>query len=335
MLIAIGAATAFESKDSRSEEIYQSQGRKALVSFPSRDSKSEELYQSKIREGKSLLSRDSKSEERRDGKSLVNTFPFNQRGSRQGSRSRNDDRHHGNHHAHHDHDHDDHDERGARQRNRLGGGGGRPGRQGFGDDELSIGNIAAAGERCIEKVVMQEKTEYDDHVTCKHSYSQRCHTTYTTDFEPQQAEECDETFRKNCFIEYKKVASEEKVRKCNTPLEYVEAGENCQKVTQSTCTTRFHEHDVEDDVVECEDVQDEKCEDVTQGYTTEQKCTKWPRRQCSARKERVTKYTPETECAPVVLTLCGPDIVAEVGQEECYDESATVVQEVSNNKEIT
>ena len=33
---------------------------------------------------------------------------------------------------------------------------------------------------------MVEETEYDDVVECKHSYSQRCHTTYTTDFEPQQ-----------------------------------------------------------------------------------------------------------------------------------------------------
>jgi hypothetical protein len=33
---------------------------------------------------------------------------------------------------------------------------------------------------------MVEETEFDDVVECKHSYSQRCHTTYTTDFEPQQ-----------------------------------------------------------------------------------------------------------------------------------------------------
>ena len=35
-------------------------------------------------------------------------------------------------------------------------------------------------------------------------------------------------------------------------------------------TTRYHEHDVEDDVAECEETFEEKCEDVTQGYTTEQ-----------------------------------------------------------------
>ena len=76
---------------------------------------------------------------------------------------------------------------------------------------LDIGSIAAAGERCIDKVVMVEETEYDDVVTCQHSYSEKCHTTYTTDFEPQQEEECEENFVKDCYIEYKKVASQEKV----------------------------------------------------------------------------------------------------------------------------
>ena len=37
------------------------------------------------------------------------------------------------------------------------------------------------------------------------SYSQKCHTTYTTDFVPEQEEKCEENFKKNCFIEYREV----------------------------------------------------------------------------------------------------------------------------------
>ena len=254
----------------------------------------------------------------RVGKSLVNTFPFNQRGNGAARAHQGGHHHHDDHHAHHAEPVDiDSDSRASRQR----GGGGD-------DIDLNIGSIAAAGERCIDKVVMVEETEYDDHIECKHSYSNKCHTTYTTDFEPQQQEECSENFRKNCFIEYKKVAVDETVKKCNTPISSEPGGEQCKKVTQSTCTTRQHAHDVEDDVVECQDIQDEKCEDVTQGYTTEQKCTKWPRRECSTSTQRVTKYTPETECKPVVLELCGPGLEVVIGQEECFDEKATVVQEV-------
>ena len=57
------------------------------------------------------------------------------------------------------------------------------------------------------------------------------------------------------------------------------------------CETRYHEHDVEDDIVECETIQEEKCEDVTQGYTTEQKCTKWPRQGCKLILSAVVRFT--------------------------------------------
>merc|ERR1719515_494002 len=80
----------------------------------------------------------------------------------------------------------------------------------------------------------------------------------------------EENFIKNCFIDYKKVASDETIKFCNTPL--ICDGEGpveCKTVYESQCETRYHEHDVEDDVVECETIQEEKCEDVTQGYTTE------------------------------------------------------------------
>ena len=76
-------------------------------------------------------------------------------------------------------------------------------------------------------------------------------------------------------------------------------------------------------------LQEEKCEDVTQGYTTEQKCTKWPKQVCDTRRERVKKFTPETECKKVPRQLCGPSgCVPQPGPEECFDKKETVVQEV-------
>merc|ERR1712168_1741684 len=211
--------------------------------------------------------------QQRNGKNLRGVFPFRQQAGR--SAGSHD------HHDHHEHDHGN--QRAPSTGLALPA---RGSRQGGGDDvALDIGSIAAAGEKCINKVVMVEETEYEDVIECKHSYSEKCHTTYTTDFEPQQEEECEENFIKNCFIEYKKVASEEAVQSCYTPL--VCDGEGpveCRTVYESQSQTRYHEHDVEDDVVECETVQEEKCEDVTQGYTTEKKCTKWPKQVCSSKK---------------------------------------------------
>ena len=92
---------------------------------------------------------------------------------------------------------------------------------------------------------------------------------------------------------------------------------------------RYHEHEVDDDVVECETIQEEKCEDVTQGYTTEQKCTKWPREVCTKETKRTLKYSPETDCKKVPRDLCGPSgCVLQPGPEECFDKKETVITEV-------
>lgn len=99
---------------------------------------------------------------------------------------------------------------------------------------LDIGSIAAAGERCIDKVVMVQETEYDDVITCKHSYSEQCHTTYSTGYTPTQEEKCEENFKKNCFIEFKPQASEETVKFCYTPLV-----KNCETAAPEVCTTEY------------------------------------------------------------------------------------------------
>ena len=88
---------------------------------------------------------------------------------------------------------------------------------------------------------------------------------------------------------------------------------------------RYHEHDVEDDVVQCEIVQEEKCEDVTQGYSTETRCTKWPRNVCASSRQRVKKYTPETNCAKRPIQICGPGLCpVEAGAEQCQEKTETV-----------
>merc|ERR1712168_253010 len=123
----------------------------------------------------------------RDPRSLVNTFPFN---------ANND-----HHHDHHP-DHGDHSDRVQRQ-----------GSEESAPDFSEVAGTAPGedGKRCIDKVLMVEEIEYDDVVQCDHSYDKRCHTTYVTNYESQQEEECEENFRKNCFIDYEKVAFNETV----------------------------------------------------------------------------------------------------------------------------
>lgn len=102
---------------------------------------------------------------------------------------------------------------------------------------------------------MVEETKYDDAIECHHSYDKRCHKTYTTDYVPQQVENCDENFVKECHIEYKNVAFNETVDICNQrPVrDCDQEGEIvCETVYESECETTYHIHEVEDDTPECE-----------------------------------------------------------------------------------
>merc|ERR1739838_679299 len=242
----------------------------------------------------------------RSAKSLVNTFPFNANGGAE------------EHHEHHvDHETNQNvDGRLARQ----------------GDDvDVGFGAVAAAGKKCIDKVEMVEETEYDDVVQCDHSYDKRCHTTYVTNYESQQEEECEENFRKSCFIEYQQIAFNETAEICRKPLVKdcdVEGPEICRTEYESECWTKQEVHDVEDDVVSCTTEVEEKCEDENSGYTTNTKCSKWPKEVCTVEKKAVKKYTPITGCTKEPREICAPSGCGfKEGDEECYDKTQTVVQD--------
>merc|ERR1712212_1032555 len=105
----------------------------------------------------------------RGAKSLVNTFPFNSDEAEI-------------HQGHHDGHHQEHHEHNAAPSNSVQGPfDARDSRQGSDDVDVSFPAVAAAGPG---------------------SYGKRCHTTYVTQYESQQEEDCEENFRKSCFIEY-------------------------------------------------------------------------------------------------------------------------------------
>merc|ERR1712200_44808 len=255
----------------------------------------------------------------RDQRSLTNTFPFNAQDGEE-------------HHAHGDHPrhHGEHHERQPVQSLEA-----RAQRQGD-DTDVSFPAVAAAGpgadgKRCIDKVEMVEETEYDDVVQCDHSYDKRCHTTYVTNYESQQEEECEENFRKSCFIEYEKIAFNETTNICRTHLVKDCPGTGpqvCRTEYESECWTKQEIHEVEDDVVECKTVVEEKCEDETSGYTTNTNCKNWPKEVCTVAKKPVKKYTPITGCTKEAVELCGdPACGTKEEGPVCYDKVQTVVQD--------
>ena len=43
-----------------------------------------------------------------------------------------------------------------------------------------------SGQRCVDKVIMEEKTVWDDVINCDHSYDTRCFTSMSTTYESVQ-----------------------------------------------------------------------------------------------------------------------------------------------------
>merc|ERR1740131_690216 len=201
-------------------------------------------------------------------------------------------------------------------------------------DDVATVHHGYKGKRCIDKVETVEETEYDEVVQCDHSYDRRCHTTYVTNYVPQQEEECEENFRKNCFIDYEKVAFNDTVHICRkTPVKNCKnrgwgGPEICRTEYESECWTKHEKHHVKDDVVSCKTVKDVKCKKVTSGYTTIDDCKEWPREVCEVSKKHVTKVTPITGCNKVPKEFCAPADCAVKLEEHCYDKTQTIVQDV-------
>merc|ERR1711915_1028732 len=137
----------------------------------------------------------------RQKKSLLNSFPFN--AQEHGEHEHHD--HHGYNGEHADHEHGDHHTRTAHSQDTP-----LLARQGYGEESEQnspdFSSVAESGKKCVQKVMMVEETVWEDHETCDHSYDKRCHKSYTTTYQSQQEEECDEVFRKICYIEMVNVA---------------------------------------------------------------------------------------------------------------------------------
>ena len=66
---------------------------------------------------------------------------------------------------------------------------------------------------------MVEETQFDEVVTCDHSYDKRCHTSYVTSFLSQQEEECEENFRKVSVFPFHQQNAAKKL--CNSILQHM------------------------------------------------------------------------------------------------------------------
>ena len=167
----------------------------------------------------------------------------------------------------------------------------------------------AEGRKCVKKTMMRRETVYEEVMTCDHTYDERCHTSYTTTYEPHQEEDCEEKFRKVCMISNEQKAVTEMVEECTTPLVpdcTKEGPEVCRTVYDTVCHTKRVGYEVEEQFPVCTTVNMTKCQDVTLGLITEQECEVWPVQQCEVEDRKVTHTQPRTECRKEPRELCAP-----------------------------
>jgi len=122
--------------------------------------------------------------------------------------------------------------------------------------------------RCIPKVMQVEETVYDKAIKCHHSYQEKCHMTYITDYRTISEEKCTTTYKKNCQIEFKAMPFNETVRICHNPLvrtcsEDIEGPEICNTHYETACETTYKSYEVEQDEPVCRMEIMKKCDDVT------------------------------------------------------------------------
>ena len=94
---------------------------------------------------------------------------------------------------------------------------------------------------------MVEETVYDEVITCDHSYDKRCHTSYITNYESQQEEECEENFKKVFMINYEDLAYNSTVEICRKPLVKdcdITGEEVCKTIYELECATVQIVHEV-------------------------------------------------------------------------------------------
>jgi len=184
------------------------------------------------------------------------------------------------------------------------------------------------GKICVDKVMFREETNYTEVMTCDHSYDERCHTSYITSYSPHQEEDCDEKFRKICWITYEDKAVNEVVEECitqNVKNCAKNGTEECTTVYDTVCETSQDVHEVEDDVVNCKTVNKEMCKTVQNGFLAEEKCELWPQEKCEITPQKVTKYSPKVQCKKLPREICTAGCAIEEADPVCNDKVKAVI----------
>ncbi|CAB4066930.1 unnamed protein product [Lepeophtheirus salmonis] len=200
------------------------------------------------------------------------------------------------------------------------------------------------GQRCIQKIVQVQETEYDRGMSCQHTFKKKCHVTYVTDYVSAPERKCETTFKKNCHITFKPMPFSAQVKKCYIPQNHKcegepEGEEVCRNVYESHCETKYKNYDLEQDEPLCEKKEELRCKNETvkllhlpedneeggiEPFAIKEVCEKWPIQSCTVEKKKVTKTQTQIQNIPQEDCDLEPE-------ENCRVESALVPKLIPKN----
>ena len=79
---------------------------------------------------------------------------------------------------------------------------------------------------------------------CHHRKIEECHTSYITQFRPQEEQKCVDRYEKSCFITFAKKSVTNTVQSCHRPVVKICDGtgnDTCSTVFETSCTTKYVE----------------------------------------------------------------------------------------------
>merc|ERR1719233_1313416 len=198
-------------------------------------------------------------------------------------------------------------------------------RQQAGDDnDTPLEDEKAVDEevRCINKVMQVEETVYDKVIKCQHTFTEKCHDTFITDYVPTQERKCNDV----------RVPVPESTRFLLRRNRRQAVDDNgAPALTDDTGLPPLAGNNGLGPGGEIPQIEGNQLESLSDKdlLSIGDECEDWPVQKCELVKKVVKKVNPETSCQKMPREICAPgNCVVKPSEKKCRKEKKSLVQNI-------